>query len=603
MTELTLMRPAYLWCLIPLLAWFFVRLKQPLRQGWYQILPEEIARKFVGESTVKMRAPWLTTSLLTLLILALSGPSWQAQEPNLSRGGNARVLVMDMSMSMRATDVKPNRLQLARYKALDLLKYWRDGETALMAFAGDAYVLSPLSTDSATLANLLPHLSPEIMPILGSNLGMAIDKASQLLKQGGYEQGDIIIIGDGANDAQLKQLASAALNSPFRISILGVGSLHGAPIELTSGELLKDDRGQIVIPTLRMDLLDPICRNSGGACSQLTPDNQDIEHIGQLASQNHRMGISKMTPTSTQVRLHDHGYWLILPALLLCLLVFRRPELVLVVLLMNMPHAAKASIWTNQADQAHQSFKNQDYAEAARGFKTPQWQGSAWYRAGDYKKALNAFSQDDSATGWYNRGNALAKLGEYEKAEKAYDEALARDPKLTQAAQNKQRVEQAKEQQQQQQQQQQQNDNPSQDQQQGDASQSQQGGSKDQQGQNDKQDGSASQSSDPNQEQEQAQKQDGTNAQGDDEAKDPNDAANQKEQQAVGAKAKEDDSDSDPSAKGQAQLQGQDSDQTTDPALQKCLDSLPDDPSLLLRNKMRIEYQKNRSKTQPKETW
>ena len=89
---------------------------------------------------------------------------------------------MDMSYSMYATDIAPNRLTQARFKALDLLQLFKEGETGLIAYAGDAFTVSPLTTDVTTLENLIPSLSPEIMPSKGSNVLAGIDQAVSLLK-------------------------------------------------------------------------------------------------------------------------------------------------------------------------------------------------------------------------------------------------------------------------------------------------------------------------------------------------------------------------------------------------------------------------------------
>ncbi|MBO0195879.1 VWA domain-containing protein, partial [Vibrio parahaemolyticus] len=84
---------------------------------------------------------------------------------------------LDMSRSMFATDIKPNRLAQTRYKALDLLPKCKEGDTGLIAYAGDAYNLSPLTTDSSTLAGIIENLSPELMPFQGANLPAAIELA------------------------------------------------------------------------------------------------------------------------------------------------------------------------------------------------------------------------------------------------------------------------------------------------------------------------------------------------------------------------------------------------------------------------------------------
>lgn len=121
--------------------------------------------------------------------LAMAGPSWQSAERPSVQNSAARVLIMDMSRSMYATDLAPNRLTQARYKALDLLKGWQEGSTGLVAYAADAYVVSPLTSDSATLANLLPNLSPDIMPYQGSDAAAAVSLAITMLQQSGHQQG------------------------------------------------------------------------------------------------------------------------------------------------------------------------------------------------------------------------------------------------------------------------------------------------------------------------------------------------------------------------------------------------------------------------------
>lgn len=91
---------------------------------------------------------------------------------------------MDMSMSMRATDLSPDRFTQARFKALDYIDGIKEGELALVSFAGDAFVISPLTQDHNNVRLLLPELSPDIMPVQGSNLEAALLLADQLLKQG-----------------------------------------------------------------------------------------------------------------------------------------------------------------------------------------------------------------------------------------------------------------------------------------------------------------------------------------------------------------------------------------------------------------------------------
>lgn len=135
-----------------------------------------------------------------IAIIALAGPSFKTTDIPASTLTGARVLVMDMSRSMYAVDIAPNRLKQAQYKALDMLPGWKEGSTGLVTYAGDAYTVSPLTEDANTLASLIPYLSPELMPVQGSNAAAGIKEAISLLKQAGFDQGDIILITDGMSE-------------------------------------------------------------------------------------------------------------------------------------------------------------------------------------------------------------------------------------------------------------------------------------------------------------------------------------------------------------------------------------------------------------------
>lgn len=138
-----------------------------------------------------------------LACIALAGPSWQSNERPSFKLSQNRILVLDMSRSMYATDIKPDRLAQTRYKALDLLPNWKEGATGLVAYAGDAYSLSPLTTDSNTLAGIIENLSPDLMPFQGANLPSAIQLALNQFSQAGTNQGDIIVLADDLDDAEL----------------------------------------------------------------------------------------------------------------------------------------------------------------------------------------------------------------------------------------------------------------------------------------------------------------------------------------------------------------------------------------------------------------
>ena len=144
--------------------------------------------------------PWLILAW-TLATLAMAGPSWQQAPVTAYRGHDAWVFILDLSPSMAATDVAPNRYTRARFALEDLLSAAKDARVALIAFSDEPYIVTPLTEDVATVRSLLPPLAPDIMPTAGHNLTPALQQAAEMLKHSGSKDGRIIVLADGFNDA------------------------------------------------------------------------------------------------------------------------------------------------------------------------------------------------------------------------------------------------------------------------------------------------------------------------------------------------------------------------------------------------------------------
>ncbi len=440
--SLHFIRPEWLWAILPLALLLMLQSRRQAGQSdWDRYIAPHLAPLLLtqGSKSRQNRLPWLGLAWL-VAVLALSGPALYKKPLPVFASSTGRVLVMDMSLSMYATDAAPNRLTQARFRATDLLEQLNEGETALLAYAGDAFVISPLTRDRNTLLNLLPTLSPTIMPVRGSNLAAALEKAKELLSQGGHLQGDIILMTDGVGSRQLNAAKQAIEGSHYRLGILAIGSSQGAPIRLPDGQLLKDSRNEVVVPATDFGLLSELASAGNGILVPYSNDGKDLQTLQQWFATS-----SDATETDlagdTWV---DLGPYLAFLLLLPLLLSFRSglPVLLLPLslgLLVSPPSQASGwdDLWQTRDQQGMQAFKQEDFATAADKFVDPAWQGSARYRGGDYQGALQAFEQDDSATGLYNQGNALMQLGQFEEAAKRYQEALKKDPQMQDAAANK----------------------------------------------------------------------------------------------------------------------------------------------------------------------
>lgn len=394
---------------------------------------------------------WFSALVLALGALALAGPSWQKLPDTSFSARDARILVLDLSASMLAEDLKPNRLTQVRYRLLDMLEETREGQMGLVAYAGDAYVVSPLTSDMNTIANMLPALQPDIIPVAGSRADRALELAAELLERAGISRGEILLISDGA-DASDADRAGDFARQGINTSVLAVGTSEGAPIPSGAG-FISDPGGNVVITRLETEALLRVARAGGGRYSSLETgsdtDSPWVEADGsEFSLRDDAMG----------ERWKDAGPWLVLLLIPAVAAGFRRgllfllPLLVIPGLLVSGPARAGLweDLWQSRDQQAQEALRAQDSEAAAGLAEDPEISGEAWFRAGEYQYAEQAWAQSTSGQAQYNRGNALALAGDYDNAIAAYDAALEQDPEMEDALFNRALVEQAKDQQQQQ---------------------------------------------------------------------------------------------------------------------------------------------------------
>ncbi|ALS32368.1 Ca-activated chloride channel protein [Pseudoalteromonas translucida KMM 520] len=612
-------RPAILWLLIPAVGLFFVALIKRKKASNEQLIAPHLAQFIISDASTKTNQPLCLLALFCSLgIIFSAGPSFEEKQVPVFQSKNARVIVMDMSYSMYSTDILPNRLMQARFKALDMIDLFKEGDTALVAYAGSAYTISPLTNDATTLENLIPSLSPEIMPDKGSNVLAGLDIAKELLGQAGYLDGDIILITDGIDQQEQSEVSTFAKNTQYRLNIYGVGTAQGAPIKLPEGGFLKDHYGQIVVPTINTSQLKNLATNSGGKFASYQPSSADIAVFAPSAN-GELLKDEKQNHALWRIDAGIYGLLLLLP---LSLYLFRRAALLSVFLVFSFLPQQNAyavelpTVLKNTDQRALDAYNNKDYEQAITA-QSSQLKGAALYQQGNFEAAVNQFSDDKSATGFYNFGNALAKAGKLEEAINAYQQAQALRPNFTQAADNQALVEQLLNQQQEQQNQ---DGGESQDGQKSDEQNQQQNSdeAKQDQQQNDEQ-GEAQSDSEKNsddksdKDSEQAQEQsdqqnkpdmqaESQNEQSENQpAEQPNDNAEQQsEPQAVNEAAPDEQQQT---AEQQAQavqaseLTNEEKEQAQQ--LNQLLRKVPDDPAILLRNKMQLEAQKRQYQRRP----
>jgi Ca-activated chloride channel family protein len=441
LNEFHFLRPAWLLAFLPMVAfliWFARRRFAMLR--WQDIVdPHLMPHVLIGtDYRTRRRITTLLALAGALLILSLAGPAWQRQPQAVYRGQDALIIALDLSRSMDVADIKPSRVARARFKINDILSRRVEGQSALIVYAAEPYVVSPLTDDTRTIIAQLPALTTELMPAQGSRADRALKKAAELLKQAGTNQGDVLLITDGVDADQSTETAAKLNNSGIRVSVLGVGTADGGPIPGPGGFVKRAD-GSIVIAKFDPVSLDRLASQGGGMFRQLAADDSDIEQL--LA----RLGTSLDDAEDAGLKVdiwREEGPWLLLPLLPLAALAFRRGVLAtwLLVLILPMKPADAfewSDLWSRPDQRASRIFESGDAAGAAELFDDPAWKGAAEHRAGRYEESLTALDDLNDIEATYNRGNSLARLGRYDEAIEAYNDVLERDSEHHDARHNR----------------------------------------------------------------------------------------------------------------------------------------------------------------------
>ncbi len=411
------LRPLWL-LLVPaiLLLWLRVRRSagaagRPPRE----IAPHLAAALTVGGDSARRFLPIDGVALALLLAsLGAAGPTWSRAINPLAAQTAPLAIALQVSESMLDPDIAPNRLERAKHKIRDVIEARTGARTALVAYAGTAHLVAPLTEDPEVLKPFLEALDPAIMPVPGRNATEALALAIAALAPEPVP-GAILFVADGLDAADLGAFAdNAATESPLPVVALNLGGAAGAR-ELTQA--------------------------GGVAVVDLTPDGADVTEIERRVASAWRAALAG----DDAMDWEDRGWWLAWPAALLTLLWFRRGWTMRWALLMAAGLAAapggraEAGVidWFLTPDQQGRlAYERKDFDAAAELFQDPLWRGQALYRDGQYEAAAEVFARLPSSEAAFAEGMAQIRNRGYRPAIAAFEKALERDPDNAAAARN-----------------------------------------------------------------------------------------------------------------------------------------------------------------------
>ena len=399
-----------------------------------RLLPYVMSRSQLSDNQYK----WWVISLISVLsIIALAGPTWERIEQPSFRTDQSLVIALDLSRSMNAQDITPNRLTRAKLKILDILERRQGAQVALIVYSANAFTVTPLTSDTDTIIALINSIDTSIMPSRGSYPALAIDKGLQLLNQASVSNGEIILVTDGGITSDSFSSAQKLRDEGYRLSALGIGSMNGAPIPKETGGFITDNTGQITISRLEVDDLKDLVEIGGGSYTSITSNDQDID---TLLSEVYS-AVRESDDSITTDQWKEFGPWLLLIVVPFGSLLFRKGW-VFVFLLTIMPidNSVYAldwnDLWKTRDQQAKEAMESGDYDKAIELFEDSEWLAAAHYKAGNYRQSANGYNNNSDIDHLYNHANSLAKIGQFEEAIENYEKVIAEEPNAEDALYN-----------------------------------------------------------------------------------------------------------------------------------------------------------------------
>ena len=260
----------FLWLLlaIPVLVALHIWITRRKRQQ-LQLFgdPELMAELMPNASRIRPHVKFaLMLTALSLLIIGIARPQYGTKEQTVKRQGIEVMIALDISNSMLAEDVAPNRLERAKQMLSKLVDQMVDDKLGLVVFAGDAFTQIPITCDYVSAKMYLQSITPDIIPAQGTAIGKAI---TTCVSSFGTEDSDksraIILITDGENHEDDAQAAAKmAKEKGIHVFVVGIGKPEGSPIPDGRGGFKKDRQGTVVVSRLSEDMCQEVAAAGGG---------------------------------------------------------------------------------------------------------------------------------------------------------------------------------------------------------------------------------------------------------------------------------------------------------------------------------------------------
>jgi Ca-activated chloride channel homolog len=411
---MSFLHPEFLYLMLPIIFILFgLLLTQKETQATF--FADEVMQKLrVSANTLTLRARNALFFLMAvLMVIALAGPVIKDGQIEIKAKSADIIMALDISDSMLAEDLYPNRLQLAKHKALELLKMAPNERISVVAYAKNSYLVSPLSFDHNAVAFLLQRLDTNSITEKGTNLLSMLEVVKQSIKSDKKKY--VLLLSDGGDSKDFsKEIAFAKANN-IVVFVIGIATKRGAPIKEVNGEFIKQN-GKVVISKLNENISE-LAVKTGGVYIEAVNSNQDITTMLNEIESIAKKKELKSKKIEKYIPLFYYPLGLAMIILLIATSSMSRRKVVevpaSVILLLSLFGGAnlKAGVL---------DFVDLKEAKTA-------------YDKGEYKKAQAVYKKyaksHKNDAGYYNSANALYKQKEYKKAIQEYEKSHFLDEK------------------------------------------------------------------------------------------------------------------------------------------------------------------------------
>ncbi len=463
--------PVFLWgCLVALAIFPYLKYYRKTQiERFSRFADPELLPAYASSASKKHTLnSFLVSLVFFLLSIALANPQWSTTKTVLNNAKSDIFVVMDVSRSMTAEDIRPSRLDKSKQFVYRLLEQMQSNRIGLILFAGRAYLQMPLTEDFGALNTFIGGADPDMIPTQGTAIGASIELALRMFPQDDQSGKMIIVVSDGEDhDEGAVEAASKALESGAEVFTIGVGTAEGGTMPVYNvgiKDFKKDENGEPIVTKLNSAALKEVAKAGGGSYFNVSNGETALRSIKNAGTNDAKGSFKKHRFTDFE----SYFQWFLIPAVLILMFLFFQGKsiklnyfkktfgllfTIAIVLIVQVNILAQESM--NQARNADKLYKKGQYAIAEQKYdaaikKEPtnyplvynksnaQYQQKNYAEAEKgYEKVINSKAEMDvKSKAFYNLGNAYFNQEKYNEAINAYKKSLKINPSDVEAKKN-----------------------------------------------------------------------------------------------------------------------------------------------------------------------